>query len=103
MGCFPANRLGLYDMAGNVWQWVRDPFRPGLPPGAGEGAQVGQGADPADPGVRAHIIKGGSFLCSPDFCFRYRPSARQPGPTDTGESHIGFRTVLRLSGAAERS
>ncbi len=103
VGCFPANRLGLYDMAGNVWQWVRDPFRPGLPPGAGEGAQVGQGADPADPGVRAHIIKGGSFLCSPDFCFRYRPSARQPGPTDTGESHIGFRTVLRLSGAAERS
>ena len=98
VGCFPANRLGLYDMAGNVWQWVKDPFRPGLDPAPGEGAD----ADPGDPGARAHIIKGGSFLCSPDFCFRYRPSARQPGPTDTGESHIGFRTVLRFHSANAR-
>ena len=98
VGCFPPNRLGLYDMAGNVWQWVQDPFQAGLDPQAGEGA----GVDPGDPGSRVHIIKGGSFLCSPDFCFRYRPSARQPGPTDTGESHIGFRTVLRFDSANAR-
>jgi hypothetical protein len=41
------------------------------------------------------VIKGGSFLCSPNYCYRYRPAAREPGPTDTGENHIGFRTVLR--------
>jgi len=51
--------------------------------------------DPGDPGVRKHVIKGGSFLCSPDYCYRYRPAAREAGPTDTGENHIGFRTVVR--------
>jgi sulfatase modifying factor 1 len=42
-----------------------------------------------------HVIKGGSFLCADDYCFRYRPAARTPGPPDSGASHIGFRTVLR--------
>ena len=41
------------------------------------------------------MIKGGSFLCSPDYCYRYRPAAREAGPDDTGENHIGFRTVMR--------
>jgi len=98
VGCFPANGFGLYDMAGDVWQWTRDWYRPNLDPairsdpgGPGEAAAF----DPGDPGARKHVIKGGSFLCAPNYCYRYRPAAREPGPTDTGENHIGFRTVLR--------
>jgi formylglycine-generating enzyme required for sulfatase activity len=101
VGCFPANGYGLYDMAGNVWQWTRDAYGPNLDPGARDNPRGPAGAlagDPGDPGARGHVIKGGSFLCSPDYCFRYRPAARQPGPTDTGENHIGFRTALRTTG-----
>ncbi|HET6971878.1 MAG TPA: SUMF1/EgtB/PvdO family nonheme iron enzyme, partial [Phenylobacterium sp.] len=43
-----------------------------------------------------HVIKGGSFLCADNFCFRYRPPAREGGPTDTGSDHVGFRTILRV-------
>jgi formylglycine-generating enzyme required for sulfatase activity len=78
VGCFPANGYGLYDMAGNVWQWTREPW-------------TGDGQAPA------YVIKGGSFLCAPNFCMRYRPAARQPGETSGGASHIGFRTVLARS------
>ena len=77
VGCFPASAYGLFDMSGNVWEWTKDWY----------------GA-PGDPG-RSHLIKGGSFLCADNFCYRYRPSARQPGPPDTGSSHVGFRTVKR--------
>ncbi len=90
VGCFPANGFGLHDMAGNVWEWTRDAYaeRDHAPEPAEE---------PRDPNPRAHVIKGGSFLCAPDFCYRYRPAARQPGPVDGGENHIGFRTVLRVT------
>lgn len=91
VGCFPPNRLGLWDMAGNVWQWTVDVWRPRAGASATDGA-----ADPEDPGLRNHVIKGGSFLCSPDYCYRYRPAAREPASADGGENHIGFRTVLRL-------
>jgi formylglycine-generating enzyme required for sulfatase activity len=91
VGCFPANPFGLYDMAGDVWQWTKDIYRPGLDAPASDEAQ----------GPRRHVIKGGSFLCSPDYCFRYRPAAREAGPDDSGENHIGFRTVLRPQGARE--
>jgi len=74
VACYPASAYGLYDMTGNVWEWTADRY-------------VG------DP--RTHLIKGGSFLCADNFCHRYRPSARQAGPPDTGSSHIGFRTVAR--------
>jgi formylglycine-generating enzyme len=74
-GCFAPNGYGLYDMAGNVWEWTKTPFAVGA----------------------SHTIKGGSFLCADNFCHRYRPSARQEGPPDTGSSHIGFRTVSRVS------
>ena len=57
--------------------------------------------DPGDPGARKHVIKGGSFLCSPNYCYRYRPAAREPGPSDTGENHIGFRTVLLIRDPVE--
>jgi sulfatase modifying factor 1 len=81
VGCFPANGYGLHDMAGNVWQWTRDPWTDDH---AGTDA-------PAD---RRHVIKGGSFLCAPNYCMRYRPASRQPGEAGSGASHIGFRTVL---------
>lgn len=80
VGCFPANGFGLYDMAGNVWQWTRD---------------VAAGGEP--------VIKGGSFLCADNFCFRARPAARLGTATDTTTSHIGFRTVLRPAAAAKGS
>ena len=91
VGCFPANGFGLHDMAGNVWEWAKDVYRLGLDP-VGDTVMF----EPGDPGARSHVIKGGSFLCSPNYCYRYRPAAREPGPTDTGENHIGFRTVLRV-------
>jgi formylglycine-generating enzyme len=95
VGCYPANGYGLYDMAGNVWEWTLDWYRPGHVP-----KQSVDPRGPASPATLpmhgpAHVIKGGSFLCAPDFCARYRPSARQPAEADLGSSHIGFRTVLR--------
>ena len=98
VGCYPSNGYGLVDMAGNVWEWAKDWYRPNLDPGGADnpsGPDQTVAFDPGDPGMRKHVIKGGSFLCSPNYCYRYRPAAREPGPTDTGENHIGFRTVLR--------
>ena len=100
VGCFPANGFGLYDMAGDVWQWTRDVYRPGLDPDAKTDPQGPGPAPVLGDAVHNHVIKGGSFLCSPDYCFRYRPAAREAGPSDTGENHIGFRTVLRTGRTA---
>lgn len=80
VGCYAPSAYGLSDMTGNVWEWTSDWLQDGRPEG-----------DPA----RSRIVKGGSFLCADNFCLRYRPSARQPGPPDTGTSHVGFRTVKR--------
>jgi formylglycine-generating enzyme len=98
VGCYPPNRFGLYDVSGNVWEIVTDRYQPGHhgdrttnPRGPEEGF------DPTDPMVQKHVIKGGSYLCSPDFCMRYRPSARQGQDLTLGTSHIGFRTVVQRS------
>lgn len=102
VGCFPANGYGLHDMAGNVWEWTKDFYKPGLTDSGHDPHGPGQemAYDPAEPRATApkHVIKGGSYLCADDYCFRYRPSARQPGPPDTGSSHLGFRTVKRAAG-----
>ncbi len=97
VGCFPANGYGLFDMAGNVWQWTRDLYRPANARAAGDDGGMPKNAayDASDATAPVHVLKGGSFLCSDDFCFRYRPAARVAGPPDSGAEHIGFRTVLR--------
>jgi sulfatase modifying factor 1 len=81
VGCFPANGYGLYDIIGNVWQWTRSSWTP-------------DHQSSSAPPELTYTIKGGSFLCAPNFCMRYRPAARQPGDGTVGAQHIGFRTVL---------
>jgi sulfatase modifying factor 1 len=98
VGCFAPNGYGLFDMAGNVWEYTADWWVPGHEPvpaidpqGPPQALAVRYGG-PAGPSV---VIKGGSWLCAPNFCARYRPAARQPQELDLGASHLGFRTVLR--------
>lgn len=90
VGSFPPNRYGLYDMAGNAWEWTTTWFRPGhaiLEP------TEEQSHDPQQPGMAKMVIKGGSFLCAPNYCVRYRPAARSKTTPDSGMSHLGFRLV----------
>jgi len=87
-GAFPPNGYGLLDMTGNVWEWTCDPF------GAAETAAACCGPA-ADDGLERRVIKGGSHLCAPSYCLRYRPAARQGESVDTSTTHIGFRCVLR--------
>jgi formylglycine-generating enzyme required for sulfatase activity len=108
VGCFEPNGYGLHDMIGNAWELTGDPWTdshagrnvspdpaPGTSPGAPAGASTASsgGASPAAPGRR--VIKGGSFLCAPNYCMRYRAGARQPQEDDLATAHVGFRTVLR--------
>jgi formylglycine-generating enzyme required for sulfatase activity len=86
VGCYAANPYGLHDMVGNVWEWTRDPY-----------------VDPrGDPG-RRYVIKGGSYLCSTNYCARARASSRQPEEADLPASHLGFRTVATEAGSRTSS
>lgn len=105
VGSYPANAFGLSDMTGNVWEWTSDYFTVGSV-GAPKSCCTPRNPRHDDPSVSlvdgepgAHIprraIKGGSHLCSPNYCLRFRPAARQSETVDTSTSHIGFRCILR--------
>jgi formylglycine-generating enzyme len=91
VGSFAPNGYGLYDVTGNVWEWTCDFF------GANGAATSPCCAPELTPGERfpRRVIKGGSHLCAPNYCLRYRPAARQGETIDTSTSHIGFRCVVR--------
>ena len=103
---FPPNAYGLYDMIGNVWEWTSDFYTPKHPADAPKaccipenprGGREGDSYDPCQPEIRIprRVLKGGSHLCAPSYCRRYRPAARHPQPVDTSTSHVGFRCVVR--------
>ncbi len=97
VACYAANALGLFDMVGNVWELTKDVYQPQHTHIQTEVAD--QLALPTPKGVRAadqiqRVIKGGSFLCAPNYCMRYRAGARQPQDEDLAASHLGFRTIL---------
>ena len=100
VGCFDANGYGLQDMIGNVWEWTSDWYRAGH---AAEDAVNPTGPNLLEIGFAPgesprRVIKGGSHLCAPNYCARYRPAARQPQEVDLGAAHLGFRTVLNAPG-----
>jgi formylglycine-generating enzyme required for sulfatase activity len=101
---YPPNGFGLYDMIGNVWEWTQDWFQPRHTAAADAGkaccipknprGPVTGTLDPAAP-IPQKVLKGGSFLCAPSYCQRYRPAARHAESIDTSTCHIGFRCVVR--------
>ncbi|HUC18940.1 MAG TPA: formylglycine-generating enzyme family protein [Acetobacteraceae bacterium] len=113
VGSFPPNGYGLYDMAGNVWEWTTDWYCPRHAADAGKscctsynprgGSEHGS-YDPAQPAIRIprKVIKGGSYLCAPNYCRRYRPAARYPQMIDTATCHIGFRCIMRAEDGESR-
>ena len=94
VGCYDANAYGIDDMIGNAWEWTNSWYLPTHGPLAEPvGAPSNPSFDPAQPDVRARVIKGGSFLCAPNYCVRYRPEARHAQDEAMGASHLGFRTI----------
>ena len=109
---FPQNAYGLHDMVGNVWEWTTDWYQPRHPdekqkacciPRNPRGGNETESYDPSQPEIKIprKVLKGGSHLCSHNYCRRYRPAARFPEPVDTSTCHVGFRCVYRPSKVSE--
>ncbi|MCC5632110.1 formylglycine-generating enzyme family protein [Nostoc sphaeroides CHAB 2801] len=104
VGSFAPNGYGLYDMTGNVWEWTADLFqvRHDHKSHQTNPIALNQSFDPNKPDESAlHVIKGGSYLCAPNYCSRFRPAARESESPDTGTTHIGFRLVKNLVESAK--
>ena len=101
---FAPNGYGLYDMIGNVWEWTSDWYRPDThkknrdsgPRGCFNPTGPQKSYDPQEPLVPKRVTKGGSYLCSEEYCSNYRPSARMATAYDSGQEHLGFRCVVNV-------
>ena len=106
VGTFPPNGFGLYDITGNVWEWTSDWFTARHPDDAPKACCLPDNprvtsteesnppeGEPGSP-IPRKVIKGGSHLCAPNYCLRYRPAARQGEMIDTSTSHLGFRCIV---------